>query len=153
MHHYSLRLKVNLGLIKCKIKYNLVKLAINRVFSITFPILVQKFLKCTFTQNYSWRLQVEETLTIYVHKWECPHINDKWLPLVFRGAASSVVELFFVARPLIIYYNIQVYTYVWHQWPPQDKKIPKTAFYLQLNSVIDLNRPCFNCFGKMGNNS
>ncbi len=24
---------------------------------------------------------LSETLTFYAHKWECPHINDKWLPL------------------------------------------------------------------------
>ncbi len=28
-----------------------------------------------------WWSQVAETLTLYAHKWECPHVNDKWSPL------------------------------------------------------------------------
>ncbi len=37
--------------------------------------------KGTFTQSYSWRPLVAETLTLCAHKWEYPHVNDKWSPL------------------------------------------------------------------------
>ncbi len=32
----------------------------------------------TFTQSYLRQPQIAETLTLYTHKWECPHVNDKW---------------------------------------------------------------------------
>ncbi len=34
-----------------------------------------------FTQSYLRQSQVAETLTLYVHKSECPHVDDKWSPL------------------------------------------------------------------------
>ncbi len=37
--------------------------------------------KGIFTRSYLWRSQVTETLTLYAHKWECLHVNDKWSPL------------------------------------------------------------------------
>ncbi len=65
-------------------------------FNKTFKFSMISWFYCegTFTQSYFWRQQIAEILTLYAHKWECPHFNDKWSP---RKLMAS--RWFFMALP------------------------------------------------------